>query len=105
LILLNYDYKTSFKFSVMSPQQFVFFMGEALLVRNSTYLESWMGPLNLNRLHAALGLLAFVVGVGGIGIKTWQKLERKREDPNATVQHFKSNHGFYGGFRMFYTKI
>nr|XP_016945176.1 uncharacterized protein LOC108021129 [Drosophila suzukii] len=75
---------------------FVFFMGEALLVRNSTYLESWMGPLNLNRLHAALGLLAFVVGVGGIGIKTWQKLERKREDPNATVQHFKSNHGFYG---------
>ncbi|XP_017050496.1 uncharacterized protein LOC108094436 [Drosophila ficusphila] len=75
---------------------FVFFMGEALLVRNSTYLESWLGSLNLNRLHAALGLLAFVVGVGGIGIKTWQKLERKREDPNATVRHFKSNHAFYG---------
>ncbi|XP_043645150.1 uncharacterized protein LOC122614608 [Drosophila teissieri] len=75
---------------------FVFFMGEALLVRNSTYLESSLGPLNLNRLHAILGLLAFLVGVGGIGIKTWQKLERKREDPNATVRHFKSNHAFYG---------
>ncbi|KAH8412859.1 hypothetical protein KR009_006342 [Drosophila setifemur] len=75
---------------------FVFFMGEALLVRNSTKLESWLGPLNLNRLHAALGLLAFLVGVGGIAIKTLQKLDRKREDPNATVRHFRSNHGFYG---------
>ncbi|XP_017108783.2 uncharacterized protein [Drosophila bipectinata] len=75
---------------------FVFFMGEALLIRNSKYLESWIGSLNLNRLHAVLGLLAFFVGVGGIAIKTLQKLERKREDPNATVRHFKSNHGFYG---------
>ncbi|KAH8266702.1 hypothetical protein KR018_011421, partial [Drosophila ironensis] len=75
---------------------FVFFMGEALLVRNSKVLESWLGSLNLNRLHAALGLLAFFVGVGGIAIKTLQKLERKREDPNATVRHFRSNHGFYG---------
>ncbi|EDW55782.1 uncharacterized protein LOC6614709 [Drosophila sechellia] len=75
---------------------FVFFMGEALLVRNSAYLESSLGPLNLNRLHAVLGLLAFLVGVGGIGIKTWQKLERKREDPNASVRHFKSNHALYG---------
>ncbi|KAH8248992.1 hypothetical protein KR032_004958, partial [Drosophila birchii] len=75
---------------------FVFFMGEALLVRNSIILESWLGSLNLNRLHAALGLLSFIVGVGGIAIKTLQKLERKREDPNATVRHFKSNHGFYG---------
>jgi len=73
-------------------------MGEALLVRNSAYLESSLGPLNLNRLHAVLGLLAFLVGAGGIGIKTWQKLERKREDPNATVRHFKSNHAFYGVF-------
>lgn len=73
-------------------------MGEALLVRNSILLESWLGPLNLNRLHAALGLLSFLVGVGGIAIKTLQKLERKREDPNATVRHFRSNHGFYGAF-------
>ncbi|KAH8238044.1 hypothetical protein KR026_000401, partial [Drosophila bipectinata] len=81
---------------------FVFFMGEALLIRNSKYLESWIGSLNLNRLHAVLGLLAFFVGVGGIAIKTLQKLERKREDPNATVRHFKSNHGFYGEY-LFYT--
>ncbi|BFF94295.1 uncharacterized protein DMAD_11974 [Drosophila madeirensis] len=75
---------------------FVFFMGEALLVRNSSSLEAWIGHTNLNRLHAVLGLLAFLVGVGGIAIKTWQKLERKREDPNATVRHFRSNHGFFG---------
>ncbi|XP_022230582.1 uncharacterized protein LOC111079631 [Drosophila obscura] len=75
---------------------FVFFMGEALLVRNSRSLEAWIGSTNLNRVHAALGLLAFLVGVGGIAIKTWQKLERKREDPNATVRHFRSNHGFFG---------
>ncbi|EDW77752.1 uncharacterized protein Dwil_GK24658 [Drosophila willistoni] len=75
---------------------FVFFMGEALLVRNSQYLENLLGHLNLNRLHAILGLLAFVVGIGGVGIKTWQKLERKREDPEAKVRHFKSNHAFYG---------
>ncbi|XP_001357299.3 uncharacterized protein [Drosophila pseudoobscura] len=75
---------------------FVFFMGEALLVRNSRSLEAWIGQTNLNRLHAILGLLAFLVGVGGIAIKTWQKLERKREDPNATVRHFRSNHGFFG---------
>ncbi|SPP82340.1 Hypothetical predicted protein [Drosophila guanche] len=77
---------------------FVFFMGEALLVRNSSSLEAWIGQTNLNRLHAVLGGLAFLVGVGGIAIKTWQKLERKREDPNATVRHFRSNHGFFGKF-------
>lgn len=73
--------------------QFVFLLGEALLVRNSNILESWF---NLQLLHTCLVLLAFFVGVGGVAIKTLQKRERKREDPNATVKHFRSNHGFPG---------
>lgn len=77
----------------MFPLQFVFLLGEALLVRNSSILESWF---NLQLLHTCLVLLAFFVGVGGVAIKTLQKRERKREDPNATVKHFRSNHGFPG---------
>ncbi|KAH8274075.1 hypothetical protein KR044_009871, partial [Drosophila immigrans] len=75
---------------------FVFCLGEALLVRHSRVLESYLGMFNLDLLHSALGLLAFGVGVIGVGIKTWQKLERKREDSNASVKHFRSNHGFSG---------
>ncbi|KAM8714969.1 hypothetical protein ACLKA7_002077 [Drosophila subpalustris] len=75
---------------------FVFCLGEALLVRHSSVLESYLGIFNLDLLHSAFGLLAFAVGVIGVGIKTWQKLERKREDPNASVRHFRSNHGFSG---------
>ncbi|KAH8405168.1 hypothetical protein KR222_007054, partial [Zaprionus bogoriensis] len=75
---------------------FVFLLGEALLVRHSSRLEAWLGQLNLQRLHSCLVWLAFIVGVGGVAIKTLQKLERKREDPNATVRHFYSNHAFYG---------
>ncbi|EDW12400.1 uncharacterized protein LOC6576982 [Drosophila mojavensis] len=75
---------------------FVFFLGEALLVRHSGILVLWLGISNVDLLHSALGLLAFGIGVGGVGIKTLQKRERKREDPNATVRHFRSNHGFSG---------
>lgn len=77
-------------------RQFVFFLGEALLVRHSGILVLWLGISNVDLLHSALGLLAFGIGVGGVGIKTLQKRERKREDPNATVKHFRSNHGFSG---------
>lgn len=75
---------------------FVFCLGEALLVRHSSVLEAYLGLFNLDLLHSAFGSLAFGVGVIGVGIKTWQKLERKREDPNASVRHFRSNHGFSG---------
>ncbi|XP_064539092.1 uncharacterized protein LOC135428894 [Drosophila montana] len=75
---------------------FVFLLGEALLVRHSRVLEMWLGIFNVDLLHSALGLLAFGIGVVGVGIKTWQKRERKREDPSATVKHFRSNHGFFG---------
>ncbi|EDV98765.1 uncharacterized protein LOC6566524 [Drosophila grimshawi] len=75
---------------------FVFCLGEALLVRHSRVLELWLGIFNLDLLHSAFGLLAFGIGVGGVAIKTLQKLERKREEPTATVKHFRSNHGFFG---------
>ncbi|XP_023163002.2 uncharacterized protein LOC111594087 [Drosophila hydei] len=75
---------------------FVFFLGEALLVRHSGILQLWLGIFKLDLLHSALGLLAFGIGVVGVGIKTLQKRERKREDPSATVKHFRSNHGFFG---------
>lgn len=85
-----------FNLLILSLLQFVFLLGEALLVRNSNILDSWLGRFNLNLLHSCLIWLAFLVGVGGVAIKTLQKLERKREDPNATVRHFRSNHGFFG---------
>lgn len=91
-----FTYCSSRIFTFCLLRQFVFFLGEALLVRHSGILVLWLGISNVDLLHSALGLLAFGIGVGGVGIKTLQKRERKREDPNATVRHFRSNHGFSG---------
>ncbi|XP_017847992.2 uncharacterized protein LOC108603575 [Drosophila busckii] len=75
---------------------FVFCLGESLLVQQSKLLKLWLSSFSLDLLHSALILLAFGIGVVGVGIKTWQKLQRKRDDPKAQVLHFRSNHGFSG---------
>ncbi|XP_030376831.1 cytochrome b561 domain-containing protein 2 isoform X2 [Scaptodrosophila lebanonensis] len=77
---------------------FVFCITEALLLRNSLILKKLLSRLGQDMLHSALGLLAFAIGIVGVGVKTWQKRKVLRENEKASVRHFHSMHARFGLF-------